>query len=185
MSTVPAASARVRRLLGQAVLALAAVAALAALAACGSSSKADGTNTQDADAARVKYTQCMRDQGVNLPDPGQGGGQAFRVTGSRAKMQAADKACAKYRKAAFGTVSASQRQEFSDAFTKFSACMRQRGVDIPTPTPGTGGGPPAGGGQRPNFNSPAAKAASTACRKLLPQGTGLRGGPGGGAPPAG
>jgi hypothetical protein len=164
----------------------------AGLAACGSSSDPASTNASaTADAARLKFAQCMRQHGVDIPDnpgrDGQGGGgfrQAFQDT-PRATIQAAMKACQKYRTQAFGNITPQQRQEFRDAFVKFAACMRQHGVDVPDP--GTGGGPGGGGppgGRRGFFdrNDPTVQTALKACRSRLPQG---RGGRFGGPPGAG
>jgi hypothetical protein len=166
------------------VLAPALASLLIALAAagCGSSSSSSGTTTTASqDAARVKFTQCMRDNGVDLPDnPGQGGGAAAIANVDRTKLQDAFKACQKYQQAAVGDISASQRQSFRDAFTKFAACMRQNGVEIPDV--GAGNGPPAGG--FPDRSDPKVQAATKACQDKLPQGGPGGGGPGG-PPPGG
>ena len=157
-----------------AILPLLATTALAC-AGCGGSNSAS-TSTTSQDAARLKFTQCMRDHGVNIPDnPGQGGAGLQNI--DRSKFQAAGQACQKYRQAAFGTISQSQRQAFQDAFVKFSSCMRQQGVDLPTPT--AGGGPPAGGAAI-NRNDPKFQAALKACQSKLPNGGRFGGGPAGG-----
>lgn len=165
-----------------AILPLLATAALAG-AGCGGSSSASTTSTTSQDAARLKFTQCMRDHGVNISDtPGQGGAGLRNI--DRSKLQAAGKACQKYRQGAFGNTSQAQRQEFQDAFVKFSSCMRQQGVDIPTPTPGSG--PPAGGGGGGgggiDRNDPKVQAAMKACQSKLPNGGRFGGGPPGGGP---
>lgn len=98
--------------------------------------------------------------------------------------------CKKYQSAAFGNITPQQRQEFQDAFVKFSACMRQNGVNIPTPNfNGGGAGGGAGGGTQRrggglggiNRNDPKVKAALQKCQSSLPNG-GRFGGPGGGGP---
>jgi hypothetical protein len=156
------------------------VAAIAA-AGCGGSSSASTTTTTSQDAARVKFAQCLRDNGVDVPDnPGQNGGGGPPRNIDQSKFQAALKACQKYRQAAIPNLSQSQQQEFRDAFTKFASCMRQHGVELPDP--GAGGGPPAGG-NRINQNDPKVQTARKACQDKLPQGGpggGFRGGPPGG-----
>lgn len=153
------------------------------LAACGSSSSSSSSaSSADArDTARVKLQQCLRQQGVDVPDtPGGGGGGGARLsTTDRTKLQQAlQGACKQYASGAFGQISDDQRQAFQDAFTKFSACMRKQGIDVPTPQPGSGGGPPAGGGF--NRSDPKVQAAAKSCQSLLPQrGAGGPGGPGG------
>jgi hypothetical protein len=80
------------------------------------------------------------------------------------------------------------------AFTKYTSCLKQHGVTLPTRRPGGGGfgGGGGGGGGAPTgttgtstrprgggaFNNPKFRAAQTACAKLLP--AGARGGFGGG-----
>jgi hypothetical protein len=150
-------------------------------AGCGGSNSDASSGSSDAnsrDAAQVKFRSCMRKNGVDVPDsPGQGGGGASRDSIDRATLQKAQKACAKYQKQAFGTVSADQRQEFQDAFAKFSSCMREHDVDVPDPgAGGAGGGAPPAGGNRINQDDPKVQAAMKACQSKLPQGG--RGGPG-------
>jgi len=118
----------------------------------------------------VKFAQCLRQNGVDIPDnagQGQGAGAGALRNIDRSKLQAAMKACQKYQQAAVGNISDSQQQEFRDAFTKFASCMRQQGVDVPDM--GAGGGPPAGG-QQLNRDDPKTKAAMSACQDKLPQG---------------
>lgn len=165
------------RLRGFAVLLAPIVVALVASGCGGSDTGSSSTaNAASQDSARVKYAQCLRDNGVNVPDnPGQNGGGGPPANIDRSKLQAAQKACQKYQRAAVGNISQAQQQQFRDAFTKFSSCMRQHGVDVPDIGAGGGGGPPAGGAQI-NQNDPKVKAARTACQDKLPQGG--RGGPG-------
>lgn len=165
------------------LLALAAgLLAALALAACGSSS--DGTASagnaaNDRDTARLKLQDCLRTHGVDLPTPGGGGLRGNPPSAAtRAKMQAALRGpCKGLAQGAFGNVTAEQRQEFQDAFAKFASCMRSKGVEVPSFTPGQG--PPAGGA-RIDPNDPKVRSAMQTCRSNLPQG-GRFGGPGGGA----
>jgi len=149
------------------------------LTGCGSSSSSSSSTSSSSsrDAARVKFTQCLRDNGVNIPDRAGGGTGGPPQNVDRSKLQAATKACAKYQRGAFGNISSAQRQQFQDSLVKFTSCMRQHGVNVPTRTGGTGG-PPAVGG-RIDQNDPKTKAAITACRSTLPQGGRGGGGPGG------
>jgi hypothetical protein len=165
-------------------LGLLSLAALAvALAACGSGDAA--TSAADADAkaetARVRLEQCLRENGLDVKSSA--GGRRTFIRANDAKARAAMQKCAKYRRAAFGSITPEQRQAFQDAFTKFAACMRQHGVELPDPVAGGGpGGAPqarrgagAGGGPRLDKASPKVQAANTACQDKLP-----KNGPGGG-----
>jgi hypothetical protein len=156
------------------LLSLIVVAVLAAGCSGSDSDASSGSSSSSnsRDAAQVKFRSCMRKNGVDIPDsPGQGGG-AGRQDIDRATLQKAQKACQKYQQEAFGDVSGDQREQFQDAFAKFSSCMREHDVDVPDPGAG-GSGPPAGG-NRLDQDDPKVKAATKACQDKLPQ----RGGPG-------
>lgn len=138
----------------------------------GDSAKTTTSSGDDSDAGRVKLTQCLRDNGVDVPDnpgsagPGAGGAQNI----DRDKLQAAMQGpCKKYQTGAFGNLSDEDRQEMQDAFQKFSQCMRDEGVDVPDVNPGSGGGPPAGGNQI-DQDDPKVQQAMKACQSELPQG---------------
>ena len=64
------------------------------LSAGGLAPIAPDPKTQD---EMVKFAECMRQQGVNVPDPKSGGGLAIQAQkGSQAKFQAAQKVCQHY-----------------------------------------------------------------------------------------
>jgi hypothetical protein len=153
------------------------------LAACGSSGEAESSSSPagssssagggDQDAGRVRLTQCLRENGVDVPDnagPGSGGGPGDI---DRDKLQEAmNGPCKKYQTEAVGNISEEDRQEMQDSFQKFSQCMRDNGVDVPDI--GSGDGPPAGGGGI-DQDDPDVQAAAKKCQGELPQGA-----PGGG-----
>lgn len=151
------------------------------LVACGDAGGDDTATTSAADreAARIRFEQCMRRNGVDIPaatSRGSGSGQATRIDGDSAAVRKATQACDRYRKDAFGELTDEQRQEFRDAFAKFSSCMRKQGIDVPAPPAAGGGGGGAVVRQRIDA-SPKARAAMEACRKELPQRAGAGGGP--------
>ena len=156
-----------------------------ATAASGSSS---GSDANERDAARVRLTECLRENGVDVPDPGQRGGPGQgggRPDFDREELQEAlEGPCKEFRDDAFGDISEEDRQEFQDAFQAFAQCMRDNGVDLPDP--GQGGGPGAGGppgrGGGIDMDDPDVQAAQEKCRDKLPQGGPGGGGPGGGPP---
>lgn len=188
---------RVRGALGVAALALAAG---VLVAGCGGSAGASGSGSTSDKAyqARLSFAKCMRAQGINVPDPSANGGPptgtgrpggpgaALRNIPA-AKRTAALKACGKYLQNAFGNVTPAQRAQIRQQAVKFAQCMRQHGVNVPDPTaagPGGGGGFAIRRGLRSiDRNSPAFKAAMTACGSLAPRFG--RGGPGGGGGPGG
>ncbi len=184
-------------------LLLAIVALGLGLAACGSSagtsnngSAATGASSNARYQARLNLAKCLRQHGLNVPDPSPGGGGAFgsggppggfRALRDNPNFQSAFQACAKYRRGAFGfrTLSPSQQAQFQRALVKFAECMRAHNIDIPDPTTGSGGGFRIFRQISPSERqSPAFQNALKACVTNLPF---RRGGPGGGpagAPPA-
>jgi hypothetical protein len=78
----------------------------AAERACGRLLKPNGTTKRlspEAMDAMVKYAQCMREHGIDMPDPSPDGGLLFRDQGGKtgagpdsAKFKAADRACQHY-----------------------------------------------------------------------------------------
>lgn len=101
---------------------------------------ATGTSaTANAQDQAVKFAQCMRQHGVDVPDPqpGQGGIQIKASAGSvdQAKLQQAMNACRKYSpKLAGNPNNPAQR----DRMLKLAQCLRQHGINIPDPQPGQG-----------------------------------------------
>jgi hypothetical protein len=90
------------------------------------------TNGQD---AQLKFAQCMRENGVNIPDPQPG--QPLRITdpnASQATMEAATKKCQPLLQAGGGPINPND-PAVQDAMVKFTQCMRAHGVDIPDPGP--------------------------------------------------
>jgi hypothetical protein len=167
------------------LLLLAAVATALALGACGSSDdNGPGSAKSSQDKAfdgALKYAKCMRDHGIDMPDPQREGSGGIKVTmngrpGSKAKMDAANKDCQKYMKIGGGKApSAAEQAKAKDAMLAYAKCMRAQGVNMPDPTfssSGGGttfqlGGPGKGGNAGPNPDSPTFKAADKVCHAKL------------------
>jgi hypothetical protein len=171
-----------------------------ALAACSSSGASGGVASLDETAtttttdpqqgqtstedALLAYAQCMRDQGIDMPDPtfdGEGG-FGLRVqpgaegTFDRQHMDAARQACQQYLEGIQQNFQRPDLSQIQDNLIAFSQCMRDQGIsDFPDPDlsdfgPGSGGGPTTGGdgGFGPfagvDFSDPAVQAAAQACQ---------------------
>jgi len=114
--------------------------ACVALAACGGSS---GTSKGSAGAStggskqeteRLKFTQCMREHGVNLPDKDVSGSNALQGV-PQSTLQAALSACGKYRAGAFANGPAPSREnELREGFVNYARCLRSNGLNVPEPT---------------------------------------------------
>jgi hypothetical protein len=155
------------------------------------SSAAPSASAQTPEEAMLSYSQCMRDHGIDMPDPvfnsnGDGGGTVTQQGSnldpkSQPGFQAAEDACKHFmedvkRSAGGKPMTAAEQQAFLD----FAACMREHGVDMADPTFEGGGvsiqiggpGPKdgaagGGGGVKIDPQSPAFAAAQTACQHVL------------------
>src|SRR3954451_24072992 len=159
------------------------------LAACGGDDPAaspSASRDQQMRDAALQFAQCMREHGIDMPDPkaGQHGIQLSVPRGtSRDKVDAADKACRKYlEKFKPPAQSAAQQKEFRDAALANARCMREHGIDMPDPTFGADGSASIklgngskGGGIDPH--DPRFEKAQKACAHLMPGIGGADGGP--------
>jgi hypothetical protein len=149
------------------------------LAACGGNDKGEGVasgnrhpssaasaggnakmNPQD---AQLKFAQCMRENGVNVPDPEPG--QPARIedtSGDKAKLESATKKCQPILQQGGGLMNPSD-PKIQDALLKFTRCMREHGVDIPDPGPD-------GKMQVPSGSQAKLQEAQQQCQQFLPGG---------------
>jgi hypothetical protein len=165
------------RPLAAALLALSAL----GLAACGEDTPAAAGSAEAKDKARqaeVKFAGCMREHGVDMPDPGaEGGRRVFKVGGdsgiSPEEFERASKACEKYRKDIRPELTEAEQQEFKEKALAHSRCMREHGIDFPDPTFDAEGGASVrirAGSGRLDPEDPEFQAAEKACGDLLPKG---------------
>jgi len=116
------------------------------------------------DEMAIKFTQCLREQGLNVPDPEPGKGPMLKFDKSSGvtpeQVEKAMDACKQYNPQAEG--SANPQQEENGR--KFAQCMRDNGVEkFPDPKPGQRGimiGP--GVGDDPDFQK-----AQDTCQPIL------------------
>lgn len=156
---------------------LVAVTAAASLVACGGEedpSKPASAQTQEAKnrKAMLDFARCMRENGVDMPDPQFNGGrvtQRMKAGGNPEQMQAAEKACEKYRaEVKAPEMSDGQREEFKKAALANARCMREHGVEnFPDPTFDANGGARMKIDKSVNPESPTFQAAQKACSKLM------------------
>ena len=159
---------------------LVALAATLSLVACGAEedpSKPAAAQTQEAKnrKAMLDFARCMRQQGVDMPDPQFNGGRVTqRMKGdpkNPEKVQQAEQACKKYQaQVKAPEMSASDKEEFKKAALANARCMREHGIDFPDPTFDENGGAQVRiqRGQGINPESAKFKAADKACRDLMP-----------------
>ena len=107
-------------------------------------SSASPSPSLDPEDAPFAFARCMRDHGIDMPDPetAPGGGFSQRLSGDNIdpeKMQAAQEACQDILEQAMGERRDLDPEEL-DKLVEFAQCMREHGVDMPDPaTNGKGG----------------------------------------------
>jgi hypothetical protein len=133
---------------------LGALAALTlALTACGGGQEAPGVASVNGTATTpgvgappsvdrsemgLKFAQCMRENGVNVPDPEPGGGVQFRVDGRTSKetVDKAQQACKEFAPGG-GDRGGPEDAKRAESMRKLAQCMRDKGVpDFPDPDGG-------------------------------------------------
>jgi hypothetical protein len=129
--------------------------------------------------AMLAFARCMRQHGVDMPDPQPGQrGLTFAAkpdTDMKA-MEAAQEACGPIMQQAGRGPGQSMSPEELDALVRFASCMRAHGVDMPDPETSSSGAVRIGGKDGLDPNSATFQDAMDACQSLLPGG-----GPAGGA----
>jgi hypothetical protein len=197
--------------------ALGAVLTIGALAGCGGggnngvASLGGGDSSQEAssgggstkvsqrerDAAFRKFTECMRDHGVEMQDPEVGDDGSFTISAQAdtqagtgpadPDFQAANEACQKYLDGVINggdreAPSAAEIEKIQRQALKFARCMRAAGFDFPDPQfqSGSGGGGMVmigGPGESIDPTDPAVQAAMTKCQKAAGMPKPGKGGP--------
>ncbi len=84
------------------------------------------------EAMQLKFAQCMRQHGVDMPDPKGGKMSMMMKKGQEAKMQAAQNACRQYLPNG-GQAPSQSDPKMRDQAVKFAQCMRKNGVNVPDP----------------------------------------------------
>ncbi|MFC7329907.1 hypothetical protein [Marinactinospora rubrisoli] len=131
---------------------LAALAALpllfAVLSGCGASNEdsdsggaSDGT--QSFEDYQVAFAGCMREQGIDMPDPSADGSMNLDGGGDPEAFSAAAETCQGelgQPPAPEGGPAPSDEERLADALA-FAECLREEGYDVPDPEPGPGARP--------------------------------------------
>jgi hypothetical protein len=136
----------------------------------------------DGQEAFLDFAQCMRDNGIDMPDPQFDGDGRFRIGGAGAgdvmvdfegeEFQAAQDACDHHLEGLGANLDPEQQAERQQALVEFATCMREHGIDMPDPQIGSGGGMMMIGGPDSDVDpsSPEFQAAMEACQPELGDG---------------
>jgi hypothetical protein len=125
-----------------------------------------GGGAQDQQEAQLAFARCMREHGVDFPDPVNGQFQSRSSPGGQRKYEAAQEACQHLLEDAVPILDEQQQAELREASLAFARCMREHGIDMPDPTFPEGHRPDI---QIPNGaeNDPQFEAARKACNPIL------------------
>jgi hypothetical protein len=112
--------------------------------ACGGGGGGNSAADRESEAreAQLKYAQCMREHGIDMPDPTFEGGGGSLQRGpdpedlKRPKGREAEQACKKYLEDIEAPeLSEEEQQEFREAALANARCMREHGIEnFPDPT---------------------------------------------------
>lgn len=165
--------------------ALAVAATALGVSACGGDPSAAASSDRQAQTkqALLDYARCMRQHGVDMPDPqfsSNGGNVRISVGGRNGKasdqtMRTAQAACQHFQEEIKPpNLSDQEKEQHRQEALAYSRCMREHGIDFPDPQFNADGGMKLSLSQRVHPDSPAFKAADKACASKRPGG----GGPG-------
>ena len=126
------------------------VASLAESQSAGATTTTTGTTSQaDTQQAMLDFAQCMRQHGVDMPDPqfGENGQASFTVgaegtPADKAKLDAAQAACQSYLdkvKSNAPPLDPAKIEAEKQKLLDFAQCMRDHGIDFPDPQISTDG----------------------------------------------
>jgi hypothetical protein len=151
-------------------------------------------DVRSAEEAALAFTECLRDEGIDAPDPTFDADGGFQLNlraivgggpgqegGPREDVRAAMDACGEYLEDIRQGRAQPDLTQLQDDLLAFAECMRDNGIDMADPDI-TGSEPGAPGGDRGLFgeldpNDPDVAAAMEGCQELF-GGIRLGGGPG-------
>jgi hypothetical protein len=93
----------------------------------GKQTAAGAQPSADSQERALKFAQCMRENGIDMPDPDAGGKMAMTFDAPQEKAQAAQEACRQY--APSGRQQIRDDPEMAEKLRKLAQCMRDNGVE--------------------------------------------------------
>ncbi len=129
-----------------------------------------GEGKKDSEEQLLAFAKCMREQGIDFPDPVDDGTGLVRFGPEGdfdpQKLQDAHGECAPLLPDEGGELDPETAAALQDAMVEYAACMRDQGIDMPDPTDG-GLLIDAREGDSLDPASPEFKAADRACNHIL------------------
>lgn len=152
------------------------IAAALGLAACGEDEPGAGGRDAELRDAGLKFARCMREHGIDMPDPRTDEDGGIQIGGPNVggpdpgKLETAQKACQKHlEKIKPPDLSEEERAQIKEESLRHARCMREHGIDFPDPKFSEDGGATVriGPGSGLDPRSPKFQRAQKACAKEL------------------
>lgn len=131
------------------------------------SSGSGGVSPKERREAELKFAQCMREHGVDMPDPVNGRFDLRVKPGDQKKAGEAQRACQKYLQDVAPRMSAEQQAEMRQAALDYAKCMRDHGIEMADPQFQEGGGMTMRMPPNTREDDPKFKDAQKACEPIL------------------
>ena len=162
-----------------------------AAAGCGGAGGGDedsrAAEARKFEQAQLAFARCMRENGVDMPDPKFGSGGRVEITPetqrdfSRAEFERAARRCEKHRQNLKPPrLDPKDETALRDAMVRFARCMREQGIDMPDPKTHEGGGVSVSLPDNVRPDDPRLMAAHRKCQPILAEAEKRAGLPGGG-----
>lgn len=103
------------------------------LVSCGGgSSSGSGAESASREEAGLEFTECMRDHGVEMPDP-RGDDESIQVDPSDPAARQALALCDEKLDRVAQEITPEQDEEFREGWLAFAQCMREEGIEMGDP----------------------------------------------------
>jgi uncharacterized protein (DUF305 family) len=132
-----------------------------------SSSGSGEASPKDRREAELKFAQCMRDHGVDMPDPVNGRFDLKVKPGDQKNAEEAQKSCGKILQNVAPRLSEEQQAKMRQAALDYAKCMREHGIDMADPQFQEGGGMTMRMPEHTREDDPKFKDAQKACEPIL------------------
>ncbi|HKB19520.1 MAG TPA: hypothetical protein VKC65_00815 [Gaiellaceae bacterium] len=132
-----------------------------------SSSGSGGASPRERREAELKFARCMREHGVDIPDPVNGRFDLKLKPGDQKNAEAAQRACAKYLQSVAPRISPEEQTKMRQAALDYAKCMRDHGIEMADPQFQEGGGMTMRMPEHTREDDPKFKDAQKACEPIL------------------
>jgi hypothetical protein len=126
-----------------------------------------GTSPAERREAELKFAQCMREHGVDMPDPVNGRFELRVRPRDQQKAAEAQQACRKYLEDIAPRISEEDQARMREAALDYAKCMREHGIDMADPEFQEGGGMTMRMPRGTQEDDPKFKDAQEACEPIL------------------